>query len=91
MLRAILFLVLVGLAAFAAAVIAEQHGDVSLVWNGWRITTSIPLFALVLGVALFAPCRSGLSCAGCGVCRAIYAGVAASAATRAVVTPSLMG
>jgi HemY protein len=54
MLRAILFLVLVGLAAFAAAVIAEQHGDVSLVWNGWRITTSIPLFALALGATLVA-------------------------------------
>jgi HemY protein len=52
MFRAILFLVLVGLAAFAAAVIAEQHGDVSLVWNGWRITTSIPLFALAFGLAL---------------------------------------
>ena len=52
MFRTILFLVLVGLAAFVAAVIAEQHGDVSLVWNGWRITTSIPVFALAFGLAL---------------------------------------
>jgi HemY protein len=50
MLRTILFLVLVGIAAFAAAVLAEQHGDVALVWNGWRVTT--PVSALAFGWAL---------------------------------------
>jgi HemY protein len=52
MLRTILFLVLVGLAAFAAAVIAEQHGDVVMVWHGLRFTTTVPKFVLMFGAAL---------------------------------------
>ena len=52
MFRTILFLVLVGLAAFAAAVIAEQQGDVALVWHGLRYSTSIPKFAFMFGAVL---------------------------------------
>ncbi len=52
MLRTILFLLLVGLAAVAAAVLAEQNGNVVMVWHGLRFTTSIPKFALMFGAAL---------------------------------------
>jgi len=52
MFRTVLFLVLVGSASLGVAWIAEQHGDVSLVWNGWRVTTSVPLFALAFGTAV---------------------------------------
>lgn len=52
MFRTILFLVLVGLAAFAATVIAEQQGDVALVWHGLRYSTSIPKFAFMFGTVL---------------------------------------
>ena len=51
MLRTILFLVLVGLAALAATM-AEQHGGVVLLWNGLRITISA--FALGLAAPLVA-------------------------------------
>jgi HemY protein len=52
MFRTILFLVLVGLAAFAATVLAEQQGDVALVWHGLRYSTSIPKFAFMFGTVL---------------------------------------
>src|SRR5438552_3911317 len=52
MFRTALFLVLIAAASLGAAWIAEQHGDVALVWNGWRITTTVPVFALAFGVAL---------------------------------------
>jgi HemY protein len=52
MLRTILFLILIGLAAVAGAVIAEQHGDVVMVWNGLRFTTTVPKFVLMFGAAL---------------------------------------
>ena len=52
MFRTILFLVLVGLAAFAATVLAEQQGDVALVWHGLRYSTSIPKFAAMFGTVL---------------------------------------
>jgi HemY protein len=52
--RIILFLVLIALAALGAAWIADQTGDVVLSWGGWRIETSLPVFALVLGVIIVA-------------------------------------
>jgi HemY protein len=52
--RIILFLVLIALAAAGAAWIAEQTGDVALSWGGWRIHTSLPVFALALGVVIVA-------------------------------------
>src|SRR6478609_3889375 len=54
MYRIILFLVLIALAAVGAAWIADQTGDVTLSWGGWRVETSLPVFALALGVAIVA-------------------------------------
>ncbi len=49
MYRIILFLVLIALAAAGAAWIADQTGDVVLSSGGWRVETSLPVFALALG------------------------------------------
>ncbi len=54
MVRIILFLVLIALAAVGAAWVADQTGDVALSWGGWRIETSLPVFALALGVTIVA-------------------------------------
>jgi HemY protein len=54
MYRIILFLVLIALAAAGAAWIADQTGDVTLSWGGWRVQTSLPAFVLALGVAIVA-------------------------------------
>jgi HemY protein len=54
MIRIILFLVLIALAAAGAAWLADQTGDVVLSSGGWRIETSLPVFALVLGVIIVA-------------------------------------
>ncbi len=52
MYRIILFLVLIALAAAGAAWIADQTGDVTLAWGSWRVQTSLPVFALALGVTI---------------------------------------
>ncbi len=52
--RIILFLVLIALAAAGAAWVADQGGDVVLSWDGWRVHTSLPVFALALGVVVVA-------------------------------------
>ncbi len=54
MYRIILFLVLIALAASGAAWVADQTGDVVLSWDGWRVHTTLPVFALALGVAIVA-------------------------------------
>src|ERR1700720_3446914 len=54
MYRIILFLVLIALAAAGAAWMADQTGDVVLSSGGWRIETSLPVFALALGVIIVA-------------------------------------
>jgi HemY protein len=54
MYRIILFLVLIALAAAGAAWVADQSGDVALSWGGWRVQTSLPVFAFALGVAIVA-------------------------------------
>src|SRR5450759_3104772 len=54
MYRIILFLVLIALAAAGAAWVADQGGDIVLSWDGWRIKTSLPVFALALGVTILA-------------------------------------
>src|ERR1700745_3749775 len=54
MYRIILFLVLIALAAAGAAWVADQAGDVALSWGGWRVETTLPVFALALGVAIVA-------------------------------------
>ena len=52
MFRIILFLVLIALAASGATWVAEQPGDVMLSWGGWRVETSLSVFALALGLVL---------------------------------------
>lgn len=54
MVRTVVFLILVGLAGLGAAWLADQHGDVSLTVNGWRLTTSIAVAALGFLIALLA-------------------------------------
>jgi HemY protein len=54
MVRIILFLVLIALVAAGEAWIADQTGDVVLSWGGWRVSTSLPVFALALGIAIVA-------------------------------------
>ena len=54
MLRIVLFLLAIALAAVGAAWIAEQTGEVTLSWGGYRIMTSLPVFALALGVVIVA-------------------------------------
>jgi len=46
MIRIILFLVLIALAAAGAAWMADQTGDIVLSSGGWRIETTLPVFAL---------------------------------------------
>jgi HemY protein len=54
MFRIVLFLLLIALAAAGAAWVADQSGDVALSWDGWRLTTTIPVFALGLGIVAVA-------------------------------------
>ncbi|MCA1456319.1 hypothetical protein I6F35_24430 [Bradyrhizobium sp. BRP22] len=54
MIRIILFLVLIALAAAGAAWVADQTGDVVLSTGGLRIETTLPVFALGLGIAVVA-------------------------------------
>lgn len=54
MVRIILFLVLVALAAAGAAWMADQTGDIVLSWGGYRISATLPVFALGLGVLVAA-------------------------------------
>ena len=52
--RVILFLVLIALAAAGAAWMADQTGEFALSWGDLRIRTSLPVFALALGVIVVA-------------------------------------
>ena len=52
--RIILFLLLIALASAGAAWVADQGGDVVLSWDGWRVRTSLPVFALALGIVIVA-------------------------------------
>lgn len=54
MIRIILFLLLIALGAAGAAWIAEQTGDVALSWGGYRAQTTLPVFALALGIVIVA-------------------------------------
>jgi HemY protein len=54
MIRIVLFLVLIALAAAGAAWVADQAGDVTLSWGGWRVATTLPVFALTLGIVIVA-------------------------------------
>jgi HemY protein len=52
MVRIVLFLVLIALAAAGAAWMADQTGDVTVTWSGYRIETTLGVFALALGLAI---------------------------------------
>jgi HemY protein len=54
MIRIILFLVLIALAAAGAAWVADQPGDVVLTWGHWRASPTLPVFALALGIIIVA-------------------------------------
>ncbi|WP_426612568.1 heme biosynthesis HemY N-terminal domain-containing protein [Bradyrhizobium sp. McL0616] len=50
MLRIVLFLALIALAAAGAAWVADQPGNVVMTWGGFRASPSIPVFVLCLGI-----------------------------------------
>ena len=52
MVRIVLFLLLIALAAAGAAWIADRTGDVVLLWGGLKLTTTLGVIALALGVAI---------------------------------------
>ncbi len=52
--RIILFLLLIALASEGAAWVASQSGEFVLSWGGWRVHTSMPVFALALGIVVVA-------------------------------------
>jgi HemY protein len=54
MIRIILFLLLIALAAAGAAWVAEQSGDVVLSWGAWRLQTTLPVFVLALAIVVVA-------------------------------------
>ncbi|WP_407149652.1 heme biosynthesis protein HemY [Bradyrhizobium sp. ORS 86] len=54
MIRIILFLLLIALAAAGAAWVADQTGEVVLSWGGWRVVTTLPVLVLGLGIVVVA-------------------------------------
>jgi HemY protein len=54
MYRIILFLLLIALAAWGAAWIADQPGEVLLSWGGWSAHPKLPVFVLLLGIVIVA-------------------------------------
>jgi HemY protein len=54
MVRIVLFLVLVALAAWGAGWMAEQPGEVMLAWGGNKYTTPLGVFVLGLGITIVA-------------------------------------
>src|SRR5580692_6502686 len=54
MIRIILFLVLIALAGVGAAWVADQPGNVVMTWGGWRASPSVPVFAMLFGIAVVA-------------------------------------
>lgn len=54
MIRIIFFLLLIGAAGLGAAWIADQNGDLTLVWDGWRVSTTLAVAVLGFAVAVAA-------------------------------------
>ncbi|HEU4805622.1 MAG TPA: heme biosynthesis HemY N-terminal domain-containing protein [Nitrobacter sp.] len=54
MFRIILFLALIALAALGATWVADQTGTIVMSWDVWRIETTLPAFALGLGLLVVA-------------------------------------
>jgi HemY protein len=53
MIRVVFFLVLVGIAAFGAAWLADRPGEVAITWLGWRIETSLMVVVIALIAAVW--------------------------------------
>ena len=53
MIRVVLFLVLVTLAAFGAAWLADRPGEVAITWLGWRIETSVMMLVIAAAVVVW--------------------------------------
>src|SRR5262245_28039297 len=53
MIRVVLYLVLVGLAAFGAAWLADRPGEVAITWLGWHIETSMMVVVIALVTAVW--------------------------------------
>src|SRR6201989_790402 len=54
MIRIVLFLALIALAAAGAAWVAEQPGDVVLSWGAYKVSTTLPVFVLGVGIVVVA-------------------------------------
>jgi len=54
MIRIVVFLILIGLAATGAAWVAEQPGDVVMTWGPWRIEAALSVAVLAVFVAIVA-------------------------------------
>jgi HemY protein len=54
MYRIILFLVLIAFAAWGEAWVADQSGEFALTWGGYRVETTLPVFALAVGIVVVA-------------------------------------
>ena len=52
MIRIILFLLLIALAGWGAAWVADQPGEVVMNWGGWRAHPTVPVFVMLLGIAI---------------------------------------
>jgi HemY protein len=52
MVRIILFLVLIGAAGLGAAWLADQNGEIVVVWGGWRANPTLPRALLILGLVV---------------------------------------
>ena len=52
MTRIVLFLIGIGVVALGVAWIADQSGEVSLLWDGWRLSTTVPVALAALLIAL---------------------------------------
>ena len=85
MYRIILFLVLIALAAAGAAWVADQSGDVVLSWDGWRIATTLPVFALALSIAIVAAMLAWSLILALGARRKRSGAAGANAVPRAAV------
>jgi HemY protein len=54
MIRIILFLLLIGFTGWGAAWVADQPGEVVMNWGGWRAHPTVPVFVMLLGIAIVA-------------------------------------
>ncbi len=51
MIRLVLLLLVLAAIAFGASWIADRPGEISMVWQGWRIETSVPVALVIIALA----------------------------------------